>query len=575
MMRRVNTLKSASRVLVFCCAAALGIAEARGGDAGSAGAAFLKFSPSPRGTGMGEAYTAIAEDAYSAWWNPAGLGNMEGPELAATYNDSMGDVTHQYVSAAYPLRYGSTVGLNVTRLSVAPFQGYDAQGVKTRKLESSDLAVGAAYGRALYKDEIERPVLNAGAGIKFVSENLESASANTVALDLGAVYYIRPDRYWMSKAPAQEFRVALAARNIGPGLKFDKEVSPLPMSVTLGGAWQSHPGGNASLIFSMDNTYSTDEKYFVGLGAEYVAFQVVSLRGGWRTGQVIGSGLRLGVGFKLSFMDVDYSMSPYGELGTSHKLGVSMRLGDPVSRQPLAGRTKRAEKAKLIAPKERIEKLDMFARDFLALARKDLDARRYVSAMDNIARAFNLEPSLRDGEWGAREIRLGAVIDGLRLRDMPERSALLASRGEQPDEAAATIDAYVEGYDLKSLLLAHATLGVNQHSDVAFEKLLYLISERVKIHVRRDEILPRTALIKEKLRKGAKYFYMQHFDSAAKECEEVSVLDETNPLAWTRMGSAYFMMGDKDKARRAYLKAIELNPKDEVTRKFIDAQGWK
>ena len=545
------------------------------GDAGSSAASFLKFSPSPRGAGMGEAYTSITEDAYSAWWNPAGLGSVESPELAATYNDSMEDVTTQYLSVAYPIRYGSTLGFNITRLSVPPFQGYDAQGTKSAKVESSDIAVGGAYGRVLLKDEIERPLLNVGAGLKVISEKLHRASANTAALDLGAVYYIRPANYWMSKAPAQEFRVAVAVRNIGPGLKFDRRSSPLPTSATLGGSWHSHPGGSASLILSLDQTYANDEKYYAAFGAEYVAFQLLSLRAGYRTGQAIGSGLRIGVGFRLSLMDIDYSMSPYGELGAMHKLGVSMRLGPPVAKQPLAGRTQRVEKAKLMARKEKIEKLDTFANDFLELARKDLAARRYVSADGNINKAFNLEPGLKDGDWGRRQKRLAAVIAGLKLADIPAREQLLSKDTEQSNTGAEAINAYVEGKDLKAFLLTHAALGANMRGDAMFEELLYIMSDLVKIHVRRDEILSREALIKEKLRKAAKGFYIRQFDTAAKECEEVSVLDEESPVAWTRLGSAYFMLGDREKARKAYQRALALNPGDQITMKFMEAQGWK
>jgi len=563
----------AAAILACGCSFALVVCVSAG-DAGSAAAAFLKFSPSPRGSGMGEAYSSVTEDAYSAWWNPAGLGSVEVPEVAATYNASMEDVAHQYVSAVYPLRYGSTVGVNITRLSVAPFQGYDAQGTKNGEVEAADLAVGAAYGRTLLKDEIERPVLNVGGGLKMISESLAGASAKTAAVDLGAVYYLRPAHYWMRKVPAQEFRLAAVVRNAGPGLKFDRRSSPLPMSASLGGAWISHPGGSDSLTFSLDQVFSVDEKYYLAFGAEYVAFQVISFRSGYRTGQDIGSGLRVGMGFKLSFADIDYSMSPYGELGAMHKVGVSMRLGAPAAAQPLAGKTRRVQKAKLIAPKAKIDKLDVFANDFLELARKDLSARRYVSGDGNIRKAFNLEPELRDGDWGRRQKRLAAVIAGLKLAEMPAREKALGLNMPQSNAAAEAITAYLESKDLKALLLAHAALGENLRGDPVFEELLYIMSDLVKIHVRRDEILPREALIKEKLRKAAKGFYIQQFDAAAKECEEVSVIDEENPVAWTRLGSAYFMMGDKQKAKEAYRKALLLNPGDRVTKAFMAEQGW-
>lgn len=554
-MRRETT-----KVLTFAAAwsaAARFPFTVNSGDAGSSAASFFKFTPSPRGTGMGEAYPSITEDAYSAWWNPAGLASVEGPELAATYNDSMEDVTNQYLSLAYPIRYGSTLGLNITRLSVSPFQGYDARGTKSGKAESADIAAWAAYGWVLFKDEIERPVLNVGAGLKSISGKLDSASANTAALDLGAAYYGRPDNYWMNKAPAQEFRVGLAVKNIGPGWKFDRRSSPLPRSATLGGSWLSHPGGCASLVLSLDQTYANDEKYYAAFGAEYLAFQLLSLRAGYRTGQEIGSGLRFGVGFRLSFMDIDYSMSPYGELGAMHEPGVSMRFGPPVARQPLAGWTQRVEKAKL-------------------MSRKDLAARRYVSADANIQKAFNLEPNLKEGDWGRREKRLAAVIAGLKLADTPAREQTLSKNTEQSNVGAEAITAYIESKDLlKAFLFTHAALGANMRGDAMFEELLNIMSGLVKIHVRRDEILTKSALIKEKLRKAAKGFYIQQFDTAVKECEEVAELDEENPVAWSRLGSAYYMMGDKEKAKKAYKKAREFNPGDLVTKKFTDTQGWK
>ena len=59
---------------------------------------------------------------------------MEKAELAVTYNASFQDVTHQYVYMAFPMTYGSTLDINITRLTVAPFQGYDATSAETSKV---------------------------------------------------------------------------------------------------------------------------------------------------------------------------------------------------------------------------------------------------------------------------------------------------------------------------------------------------------------------------------------------------------------------------------------------------------
>ncbi|MEI7529692.1 MAG: PorV/PorQ family protein [Elusimicrobiota bacterium] len=545
------------------------------GEAGTTSGAFLKFNPSPRATGMGEACTAVTQDAYSAWANPAGLASLEVTELAATHTASFEDVTNQYASFALPVRYGSTFGVSITRQSVAPFQGYDASGDTTRKIDAADMAIAGSYARTFIKDEIDRPVLNVGVSLKSVSERLDTATADTLALDLGAIYHIRPAKYWMSKIPAQEFRVGLSVKNLGGSLKFDRLAFPLPQSETLGLAWISHPAGAHTLTVSLDQTVSNDDKYKVNLGAEYFMFQLLSLRAGYVSGQSIGTGLRVGVGFRLSFMDLDYSMSPFGELGMMQKVGVTMRFGSSRAKQPLAGATARVGKAKLMAPKDQIEALKTYAADYVELARKSIDARQYTSAVENLDKAFNLEPQLKAGAWGEKAARLSTLSARLQLKATPARVKTLQNDNEQSNTAHEAVVSYIEGNELKSFLLAHAALGANPRGDAMFEEMLYTIADLTRGTVRRDEIMPKAAMVNEKLKKAAKGFYIQQFDMAAKECEEVVLLDETNPMGWTRLGSAYYMMGDKAKAQKAYEKVMELNPGDTVTRQFMDAQGWK
>lgn len=542
---------------------------------GSTGASFLRFTPSPRASGMGESHISVSEDAYSTYWNPAGLAVIELPELSAMYNSSFEGVDTQYLAAAWPLEYGSTLGLGVSRLTVSPFQGYDSIGVRTKLVDSYGLSAGLAYGRALLKDEISRPVFSVGGGIKYIGARLDSASARTFAVDAGAIYNIRPDKYWMSKIPAQEFRLGVAVRNLGAGLKFDKDNTPLPAAVSVGGSWHSHPGGSSSLIISLDNVMQAGDGYYVALGTEYTAFQLLSLRAGLRTGKEIGSGIRAGVGFHLSIVNLDYSMSPFGDLGSMHKFGLSMKFGAPKAAQPLAGETSRAGRAKLIARKEKIEQLHMFAKDFLALAQKNVQERQYVSAIANMKKAFNLEPGLRGGVWGAREKRLGAIVAGLKLAEIPSRENLFAPGPEQADAADEAVRAYMEGKDLKALLLAHAAYGANIRGAAVFEELLTLISDLANIAIRHAEILPKSAMIKHKLEVAGNSFYTGGFKIAAQECEEVLLLDDKNKLAWKRLGSAYFALGDTKEARRAYENVLKLDPADGSVLKFLQLQNWK
>jgi Flp pilus assembly protein TadD len=53
------------------------------------------------------------------------------------------------------------------------------------------------------------------------------------------------------------------------------------------------------------------------------------------------------------------------------------------------------------------------------------------------------------------------------------------------------------------------------------------------------------------------------------------MIDENNHTATVRLGSAYFMLGDKENARLYYEKALKLNPEDRVTLEFMKKQGWR
>lgn len=302
-------------------------------SAGSAAANFLKMGQGARAVGMGESHVAVAEDAYAAYWNPAGLASMEYAELALNYNRALEGVDQQFVSFAYPLRYGSTLNLNLTRLGMTSFQGYDARSTKTDLVSSSDLALGAAYGRGLFKDRFERSLLDLGVNLKFIHERLDTAKADAFAADAGAILHLRPRPGRGDKALDRGFRVGLAAKNLGPGLKFDRDRSELPTSYQLGLAWRAYPRGD-SLTLSLDQSVGRDEKYHAAFGVEYTAFRMLALRLGYRTGQDIGLGFRGGVGFRLKGVELNYAFAGFGDLGQFHRVGLSFRIGGPVEVTP-------------------------------------------------------------------------------------------------------------------------------------------------------------------------------------------------------------------------------------------------
>ena len=58
--------------------------------AGTAAAAFLKIDAGSRPMGMGGAFTGLADDINTLFWNPAGLASIQDQEFSALLNFSIG-----------------------------------------------------------------------------------------------------------------------------------------------------------------------------------------------------------------------------------------------------------------------------------------------------------------------------------------------------------------------------------------------------------------------------------------------------------------------------------------------------
>lgn len=523
---------------------------------------------------MADAFSSITDDAYASYFNPAGLSDVENFQFGTTYNLSFEGIRHQYLVFAYPYKPGNVFTLNYNGLSYGNIDGYDAVGTTKWNIDAGDFSLGFSYGKTLTKDEIERPVLNAGGTFKYINEKLDNVSARTFAFDLGAVYALRTDKYWLKKIQAQEFRFSAVAKNIGPGLKFDKESSPLPMSFILGSSWHMHPWGSHKLILALDNVFAVDDKYKICFGAEYFLFQLLGVRFGYETNKYIGSKFRFGVGFRLSFVDIDYSMTPFGELGNMQKIGILARFGYKKEKQPLKGEIMRVEDAKVVAPREKIEELQTFAADFTKLAEKNIVERDYLSAEQNLKKAFNLEPNLRNDKWGKIEKNLSEINKEMKFEEMPEKLGVLKGGGEQADLAHRTIRNFINGENDKAYLLAHITYGTDLNGNTIYEELLNAICKFLGRGVTRDAILPEKSWITQKSKSSASYFYTREFNKVVRECEEIILIDDSNYIVWSRLGSAYYMLGDYEKAKKAYLKAVEINPSDGATLEFLKEKGW-
>jgi hypothetical protein len=74
---------------------------------GENGAAFLKIGAGARPAALGDAFTAVADDANAAVWNPAGLARLPRPEIVGTHTQWLQGGRHDALAGAYPTKAGT------------------------------------------------------------------------------------------------------------------------------------------------------------------------------------------------------------------------------------------------------------------------------------------------------------------------------------------------------------------------------------------------------------------------------------------------------------------------------------
>jgi tetratricopeptide (TPR) repeat protein len=264
---------------------------------------------------MGEAATAVTDDAYASNWNPAALVRLKRSELALTHQNSFQDVQEQNLNLAFPISQRLSGGLYVIRRSVDDFTGYDASGNEADSVNSSDGAYGGALGVNV------TPALSFGGALKFIRSTLGPSSASSPAFDVAALYRWRA------------WSLGTAFQNFGSALIYDREKTKLPQTsrIGLGRETVFH---QSPWIVAADYNFSPDHASYWTLGQEFWFKRILALRAGYRFGQDEGSGIRMGVGIGIKSVQISYSISPFGLLGDTHRFGINFQFGPTLAPAP-------------------------------------------------------------------------------------------------------------------------------------------------------------------------------------------------------------------------------------------------
>ncbi len=289
---------------------ALGAASASAGEPGSAGFLFLRLGDGARASGMGEAFTAVADDATSIYWNPAGMANVQGVALNLTDSEWFQDIRLDQISVVNEM-FGGAGGIQFTGLNYGSMDRYGETPTITPDgtFAPYDLAVSAGYAQDIL------PNVALGGTVKVIYEKIDFESATGWAVDLGVFH----------KSQIKGLTLAASVLNLGPQTKFVTDKFYPPLQIRGGAAYRSDaPFLRGHVIVAADAVFPNDGSAKVHFGGEYSYRSLVAVRAGYKANYDT-QGATLGVGVNYHGWSFDYAFMPMDyDLGDVHRFSLSV-----------------------------------------------------------------------------------------------------------------------------------------------------------------------------------------------------------------------------------------------------------
>jgi hypothetical protein len=296
---------------------------------------FMEIGVDARAQAMGGAFSSMQGGVTSAYYNPAGMMNIEKTQISFMHTQQMiASVNYDFLATGIRQNENRIIALSLVRLGIDNIKdsrqaqriidqsgdwNLDNSLIKT--FNYADYIIGISVAQQWNTD------LSWGATIKYIRRDLAEYSANGIGLDFGLQKKIRS--HLILGAAFKNVTTTLISWNTG-----EKElVAP---SLNLGGSytlklsrWKSSFTPVAEGIFRAENRRSSATANLGAISIDYAAGLEYSYSGliYVRTGIDEIERLNLGIGLQIPHVRIDYAFTSYDrELGNSHRVGILVIL---------------------------------------------------------------------------------------------------------------------------------------------------------------------------------------------------------------------------------------------------------
>lgn len=316
---------------------------------GVVGVSFLKIPIGAQAVAMGGAYTAIADDLTSMFWNPAGLASVQGYQANLSYSQWFGGFSHNFASGVISLGdYRVSFGLISFGANDIPFTTIEDPTGSGRTYSVSDVCLVTSFAGKITNE------FTFGANFKYINSAFSNVSSNGIAFDIGTKY----ESDWKG------LRLGFVLSNLGPAQNYSGQdlnqvkslvsgLNAAPVDFSLISAQYQLPltfraGMGVDMMSIVENTDNTaqdaDHKWTVAadfitmadakeqgaIGTEYVWNNLLALRAGYHLGHdTFGFSGGVGLNYTSGMFDgqIDYAISTANaQIGLINRISIGIAL---------------------------------------------------------------------------------------------------------------------------------------------------------------------------------------------------------------------------------------------------------
>ena len=279
---------------------------------------------------MGEAFTSLSDGTSSLYYNPSGITSVMGYEISLSHISWFQSINYEFLSFVGPVPWEDEerFGFSFAWFQVDPMYktvelpsydytdlnnpGMNFADYKLYKFSPYDFSLSLSYGKSFFEN------YSLGAVIRYTSQNIDDSNGSNISADIGGMYN--------AMFNSHNIRLGIVAGHLGPDIKLEQTGFKMPF-IFKAGLSDRFELFNNPLLISAQAVIHGDYDSVYSIGAEYTLYNILSLRGGWKTGGFEHP--TFGAGIRYAGVEFDYAFVRYDELGPTHRFSIQYSWGTP------------------------------------------------------------------------------------------------------------------------------------------------------------------------------------------------------------------------------------------------------